>query len=130
MDDARQLLLFGPREEFPLTLENARGLLLRGVMVGNVVITKHFKERQVERQFTTIDVERVIRDGIFACPPEYCKDFKNWVFRISGKCETRNFQARVALDWSEDLEVPTVVYITGICKGDARWLTRGKTAKK
>jgi hypothetical protein len=119
MDDARQLLLFA-REEFPLSLDNARVLLLKSVMVGNVLITQHFKERQVERGFTTIDVERVLRDGKFGAP-EFCKDFNNWLFRIIGKCETRNFEARVALDWSEDLEFPTVVYITGICKGEARW---------
>ena len=121
MDEVRQLLLFPPTEEFPLTLDNARILLLRAVMVGNVILTNHFKKRQTERGFDTIDVERAIRDGSFADVPEYCKDFSNWVFRIFGKCETRKFEARVALDWQEDLELPTVIYITGICKGDAKW---------
>jgi hypothetical protein len=116
MDD-RQLLLFST-EQFPLTLDNARSLLLRGLMAGNVVITKHFKQRREERDFTTIDIERVIRYGTLVDQPEYRKDFNNWVFRFSGKCETRKFEARVALDWSEDLEFPTVIYITGICKGD------------
>jgi hypothetical protein len=115
MDD-RQLLLFST-EEFPLSLDNARKLLLRGLMAGNVLITKHFKQRQEERGFTTIDIERVIRYGTLAGQPEHCSDFNNWMFRFTGKCETKNFEARVALDWSEDLEFPTVIYITGICKG-------------
>jgi hypothetical protein len=124
------LLLFPPSEEFPLTLDNAHALLLKAVMVGNVVITKHFKDRQNERGFDTIDVERAIRGGNFLGSPEYCEDFTNWVFRISGKCETRNFEARVALDWQEDLELPTVIYITGICKGDAKWRRKGSRVRK
>lgn len=127
----RQLILFGSEEEFPLSLENARVLLLRAVMIGNIIITSHFRERGQERSFTTVDVERVLRDGKIVCHPEHCKEFNNWVFRISGKCETRNFEARVALDWTEDLELPTVVYITGICKGDSRWRRkRRESAKK
>lgn len=126
MDEWRQLILFGTQEEFPLSLENARILLLRAVMVGNTVITAHFKERGEERGFTTVDVERVLRDGRICCPPQYNEDFTNWVFRLAGKCETRNFEARVALDWTEDLELPTVVYITGICKGETLWPQRRK----
>lgn len=121
MNEWRQLLLFGSDEEFPLSLDNARTLLIRAVMIGNVVITKHFKERGKERGFTTVDVERVLRDGKIARPPEHDRDFNNWVFRLVGKCETRNFEACVALDWTEDLDLPTVVYITGICKGDGIW---------
>jgi hypothetical protein len=109
------LLLFGG-PEFPLTLDNARVLLLRAIMVGNVIITKHFKTRGQERDFTTVDVERVLRDGKFSADPEYCENFQDWVFRIAGKCDVRNFEARVGLDWSEDLEYPTLIYITGICK--------------
>ena len=115
--DERQLLLFST-EQLPITIENARLLLLRAVMAGNVIITKYFKIRREERGFTTIDVERVIRHGTLVGQPEHCPDFQNWVFRFSGKCETRNFEARVALDWSEDLELPTVIYLTGTCKGD------------
>jgi hypothetical protein len=130
VEELRQLLLFPPSEEFPLTLDNAHVLLLKAVMVGNVLITKHFKVRQEERGFDTIDVERAIRDGNFLGSPEYCKEFTNWVFRISGKSETRNFEARVALDWQEDLELPTVIYITGICKGDAKWRRREKRTQR
>lgn len=111
----RQMLLF-QRSEFPLTLDNARVLLLRAIMVGNVIVTKHFKERSQQRNFTTVDVERVLRDGEFSAEPEYCEIFQDWVFRIAGKCDVRNFEARVGLDWSEDLDCPTIIYITGICK--------------
>lgn len=128
MNECRQLILFG--SEFPLTLDNARILLLRAVMIGNIIITSHFKKRGEERGFTTIDVERVLRDGKIICLPDHNEDFNNWVFRLTGKCETRNFEARVALDWSEDLELPTVIYITGICKGDARWSRQGEKTKK
>lgn len=132
MDESRQLILFGTQQEFPLSLENARVLLLRAVMIGNVVVTAHFRKRGEERGYTTVDVERVLRDGRILCLPQYDEEFKNWVFRLVGKCETRNFEARVALDWTEDLELPTVVYITGICKGDALWPQprRGKQQKK
>lgn len=127
MDDLRQLLLFGHGEDFPLSLENARELLLRAVMTGNVIITKHFKERRAERGFTTIDVERVLRYGSFRCAPEFCREYNNWLFRLCGKCETRNFEARVALDWNEDLETPLVIYVTGICKGDSTiWRTKSR----
>lgn len=115
MNQWRQLLLFHG-QEFPLTLDNARVLLLRAVMVGNTIITKHFKLRAEERGFTTVDVERVLRSGRFCADPQYSEDFKDWVFRITGKCDTRNLDIRVGLDWSEDLELPTVIYITGICK--------------
>ena len=132
VNEWRQLILFGTQEEFPLSLDNARELLLRAVMIGNVVITGHFKKRGIERGFTTVDMERVLRDGKIVCLPEYNRDFNNWVFRLAGKCETRNFEARVALDWAEDLELPTVVYITGVCKGDTSWPQRrkGRTLRK
>jgi hypothetical protein len=118
MDEWRQLILFETEKEFPLSLNNARILLLRAVMVGNVIVTAHFKKRGKERGFTTVDVERVLRDGRIVGHPQYSDDFKNWVFRLAGKCETRNFEARVGLDWTEDLDLPTVIYITGICKGE------------
>jgi hypothetical protein len=111
----RQLLLF-ETTEFPLSLDNARVLLLRAIMVGNVIITNHFRERSQERNFTTVDVERVLRDGGFSADPMYSENFQDWVFKIAGKCDVRNFEARVGLDWSEDLECPTIIYITGICK--------------
>ena len=124
MNEWRQLILFGIEEEFPLSLENARVLLLRAVMIGNIAITAHFKKRGKERGFTTVDVERLLRDGKIISSPQYSKDFENWVFRISGKCETRKMEVRVAIDWTEDLDLPTVVYITGICKGDTSWPQR------
>jgi len=122
MDDWKQLYLRGLEErEFPLSLDNARVLLLNALVRGRVHITKHFKERSAERGFTTVDVERVIRSGNFVCPPKFDEANQNWVFRLSGKCDTCNFEARVALDWSEDLEYPLVIYITGVCKkGDRK----------
>jgi hypothetical protein len=115
MTETRQLILFG--EEFPLSVDNTRVLLLQAIMVGNVIITSHFSARAKERGFTTIDVERLLRDGAFRGDPEHCEEFNNWVFRVLGKCDTKRFEARVALDWSEDLEYPTVVYITAFFKG-------------
>lgn len=120
MNEWRQLLLFSTGPEFPLSMDNARVLLLRAVMVGNVVITKHFKTRGEERGFTTVDVERVLRNGRFCGEPEYSEEFNDWLFRIAGKCDTRNLEVRVGLDWSEDLDLPTIIYITGICKPAGR----------
>lgn len=121
MDEWKQLYLRGLEErEFPLSLENARVLLLNALVGGKVHVTKHFRERGVERGFTTVDAERVIRSGNFACPPKFDEAHENWVFRIAGKCDTRNFEVRVALDWSEDLEYPLAIYVTGICKKGER----------
>jgi hypothetical protein len=127
MNERQLILSFGTEDrEFPLSLENARILLLRAVMIGNILITSHFRQRGEERGFTTVDVERVLRDGEVVSLPRYSSEFNNWVFCLAGKCETRKFEARVALDWTEDLELPTVVYITGICKGDSYGRNKGK----
>jgi len=127
-EDAKQFLLVVGAKEFPLSLDNGHLLLVQGIYKGRVHITDHFKKQSKERRFTTIEMERAIKGGRIIAPPEYCEEFKNWVFRVEGLCDTRQFEARVALDWSEDLDDPLVVYITGIYKGDTRW--QGKSKKK
>jgi hypothetical protein len=114
--------------EFPLSLDNAHALLVKAIYLGRVQPSEHFKRRVIERKFTTLDIERAIKCGKITRAPEYCEEYNNWVFRVEGLCFTRQFEARVALDWSEDLDNPLMIYITGIYKGDARW--RGRTKKK
>jgi hypothetical protein len=125
-DNQQMSLVLGG--EFPLSLDNAHALLIKAIYLGRVQTTEHFKRRVVERKFTTIDIERAIKCGKIVRAPEYCEEYNNWVFRVKGLCFTRQFEARVALDWSEDLDNPLMIYITGIYKGDARW--KGRTKKK
>jgi hypothetical protein len=126
-EDLLQLSLTG--SNFPITLENARRLLHQGIVQGRVHITDHIRQRAVERAFTTVDVERIVKSGNIIAVPQYCEDFANWVFRMQGKCDTRNLEVRVALSWAEDLTDPLVIFITGICKGQAPWAGHRKRKK-
>lgn len=112
-------------EGFPVSLDNARLLLVQCLEQGRIHITEHFKLRRSERNFTTLDVENAIKTSQMIAEPVYCAKFDNWVFRINGHCENRLLEVRVALDLNEDLEFPLLIFITGVCKAGT-----DKTAKE
>jgi hypothetical protein len=104
-------------EEFPVSLDNARVLLIQCLEQGRIHLTEHFKTRRAERDFTTLDVEKAIKSCPILAEPKYSATFDNWVFRIEGRCENKLLEFRVALDLNEDLEFPLLIFITGIYKG-------------
>jgi hypothetical protein len=107
-------------QAFPVSLENARVLLIQCLEQGRIHLTEHFKTRRVERNFTTLDMEKAIKSCQTLIEPEYSEKFDNWVFCIRGQCEDRLLEFRIALDLNEDLEFPLMICITGIHQGQNR----------
>jgi hypothetical protein len=116
-DRERQLRFPQLGDECPVSLENARKLLVRALEEGRTHPTDHFKKRARERDFTTVDAEHVIRSGQLMDEPDPCPGHDTWTFKLLGKCETRLLEIRVALSFKEDLDSPRMFLITGICKG-------------
>lgn len=103
--------------EFPLSMGNAHKLLIRAYEIGNVETTSHIKQRCVERKFSTIDVENVVRNGAIIGKPKFAPNYENWCFILRGKTEGKTLEVRVGLYPGVDYESPLVVLITGIRKG-------------
>lgn len=116
-DKERQLRFPQLGDECPVSLDNARKLLVRALEEGRTYPTEHFKKEGRERRFTTLDAEHIIRSGELIGNPEPCPDYDTWLFKLIGKCETRFLEIRAALDFKEDLDSPRMFLITGICKG-------------
>ena len=113
MAQQRRLQFLETTTECPVSVENAHALLIRALEDGSAHITEHFKLRTTERNFTTVDAERIIRTGKIVGEPEYCPQFENWCFAVRGKCESRTLEIRVGLDFNMDLESPVMALITG-----------------
>ncbi len=56
----------------PVTLENLRSLLVAAVDMGRIHLTEHFKQRSRERQITTVEAERIVRNGDLTGSPFFC----------------------------------------------------------
>jgi hypothetical protein len=115
--DWKQLRAQSDSAEFPASMDNARKLLIRAYEEGSVDTTKHIQQRAVERNFTTVDVENVVRNGSFVGKPKLSPDHQNWCFKIRGKIEGKTLEVRVGLDPGIDFDSPLLVLITGIRKG-------------
>lgn len=114
-----------PKSEskFPMSLGNARIMLIRALDLGRIHVTEHFKQRARERSFTTVDAERIIRHGTVDGEPIECPKFKNWRFKLTGISCGQVLEIYVGLSMELDLEFPVLAFITGISKG------RGKSCK-
>jgi hypothetical protein len=105
-----QLPLGGKR--FTLSIENAQVLIARAIERGDVLVPDSFKSCCTT--FSTVDVERIIKTTI-PSDPEHLAD-EMWLFRFVGTCETRVLEATVALDLSEDLDCPQVLFVEARCR--------------
>ncbi len=68
-----------------LSRSEAGDLARQCVENGFVVITRHAKQRLIERGFTTLDVERVLAKGCVYKAPEFDIKFREWKYRLEGK---------------------------------------------
>lgn len=109
--------------KLPMSLENARIMLIRALDVGRIQVTEHFKQRGRERGFTTVDAERIVRHGTVVGIPTECPQFRNWRFKLTGISCGQVLEIYVGLSMELDLEFPVLAFITGISKG------RGKSCK-
>lgn len=109
----------------PMSSLNAQGVALCALEHGTERISQHFKERAMERGFSTIDAENVIRDGRPKGGPEYCPDFGNYKYHFIGKVDDQTLEVVVALDPSRDFEKsPAVILLTGYWHKSTRIRTR------
>ena len=103
---------------FPCSWENCRRILCRSLEDGRVTIKQHFKDRALERGFSTPDAEFVIRNGRLCEAPVYDEKFCSWFIRIEADWEDGRLEIRLGLDPAEDFELsPRISLITGIAKG-------------
>lgn len=60
--------------------------ILRSVAARGILeITQHFRIRSAERGFSTVEAQNVLRHGMISGAPEFCPDFCNWRFLVSGE---------------------------------------------
>jgi Domain of unknown function (DUF4258) len=72
-----------------------------------------------ERDFSTQDVERVLRSGCIYEPPEHCPRHGNWKYRVRAKVEGYFLEIVVAFDSEQDYDVqPLVIPVTGYWTGE------------
>jgi hypothetical protein len=115
--DWKQLRGHDSPKRFPLSIENTRLLLIRAFETGIVETTGHIKQRGIERNFTNVDVENVVRNGQIIEKPRFNPEYENWCFVIRGKIEGKVLEVRVGLDPGTDYESPLLTLITGMRKG-------------
>lgn len=103
----------------PLSIDNLRKLLIRAIELGNVDITSHFKQRCVQRGFTTLDAENLIRSGqVTVCEkPWFDTECDHYRMTVKGKIEGRTLEIGIALDPSVDYQTPLMSLTTAIGKG-------------
>jgi hypothetical protein len=99
---------------FPLSMTNGHKLLVRAYESGNVETTSHIKQRCVERRFSTVDVENIVRNGTIVGKPKFAPDYGNWCFILRGKSAGKNLEVRVGLYLDVNCDSPLIVLITGM----------------
>jgi uncharacterized protein DUF4258 len=101
----------------PTSHAHAKEIIIRALDIGRVVFSAHFRQRCLERMFTTVDAERVIRNGRIQSGPVADTGFGTWKYEIIGLCDGGELVIVVALDPSHDYaESPLIVFITGYRK--------------
>jgi hypothetical protein len=104
----------GPLLPEPLTAPNAQLALRQAGSSGRVEVTSHFKMRASQRRFTTVDALNVLRAGRLEGTPEYCPEFENWKYTVSGKHDRGCLYIVAALDLGKDRDhSPLAVLVTG-----------------
>ncbi len=100
-----------------LSSNNAKVVLLRAWTQGTVRFTTHFKMRGIERGFTTIDAETLMRVGTVQGKGEFCPIRNNFKYRLRGLVEERMVEMVFALDPTTDyVETPLAIFVTGYVK--------------
>ncbi len=104
-------------EELPLSMANAQRLLWRALEFGTIEVTGHFKKRGIQRHFTTVDAENILRNGTICSKPRFDPDYENYCFSVRGKYEGKTLELKVALDPGVDYAAPLLIFVTGVRKG-------------
>jgi hypothetical protein len=112
----------------PMSIDNLRKLLIRAVELGNLDITSHFKQRCLQRGFTTLDAENVVRSGqITVCErPWFDAENDHYRMTVKGKIEGKTLEIGIGLDPSVDYQAPLVSFNTVMGKGGSNVGVRGK----
>lgn len=100
----------------PLSPETARLVALESWgKGGRIRSTDHFRTRSSERNFSTLDVQEVIRHGRPECKAEFCREFNNYKYRFQGMVDGLELRVAFALDATQDYSAsPLVILITGV----------------
>lgn len=69
----------------PLTAAEVTAAIRHGLTVGNVIPSKHFRERGFLRNYTLQDAVNVLRCGeVSSIPPQWNERAKGWTYRVHG----------------------------------------------
>lgn len=112
----------------PMSIDNLRKLLIRAVELGNLDITSHFKQRCLQRGFTTLDAENLIRSGLITVCEKPWFDSENDHYRMTvrGKIEGKTLEIGIGLDPGVDYQAPLISLTTVIGKGGSNVGVRGE----
>jgi hypothetical protein len=74
--------------------------------------------RMLERDFTSLDVERVLKGGKICEPPEHDLRHGNWKYKIRAPIEGCCLEIVVVIDDQEDYDLcPLILPVTGYWTG-------------
>lgn len=97
----------------PLSPQNAMGVIRTAWANGRFHLGTHFRKRSAERDIDMLDVENLIRNGAIRGVPEYCPDYKNWKYQVTGFIDERHLEVVIALDPTEDYtNTPLAILVT------------------
>lgn len=99
--------------ERPLSPQNAINVIRAAWANGRFHLGAHFKKRSAERDIDMLDVENLIRNGAIRGVPEYCPEYKNWKYQVTGFVDERRLEVVIALDPTEDYtDTPLAILVT------------------
>lgn len=106
------------QSQTPLTPEAARTVALKAwCKGGRLRPTEHFRHRSIERKFTIIEVEFVVRNGRPTDRPEFCERFNTYKYRFEAIVDGLPLRVAFALDATQDYDAtPLVILITAVWK--------------
>jgi hypothetical protein len=103
----------------PLSLNAAQTIIQRAVSVGRIDFRTYINMRMAQREFTSLDVERVLRSGAVFDGPEYDIKHGNWKYKVRALIDGCALEMVVVIDADEDYDSrPLVIPVTGYWAGD------------
>jgi len=119
----------GVSQQVALSPTAAQAVIHKAAEAGRVDFRSHISARMIEREFTSLEMERVLRCGAVRHAPEYDIKRGNWKYRIGAVIEGCTLEIVLAIDAVEDYDLdPLILPITGCWTG--RGTHNGKRADR
>lgn len=108
----------GISQQVALSPTAAQAVIHKAAEAGRIDLRSHITARMIEREFTALEMERVLRCGAVRHAPEHDIKRGNWKYRIGAVIEGCMLEIVLAIDATEDYDLhPLILPITGCWTG-------------